>query len=284
VESELSSRIEPPPASPEAIAASFVRARLEARALAGFPGPVPVSLAAGYACQDAAIAQWPDYIAGWKIGYIPAERRDASGEDRVTGPIFSRAVWHPRAGAPLEFPVFTGGFAAVEAEYVFKLGADAPAGQRVWSPQQAATLVESLHIGVETAGSPLASINVLGPPVVVSDFGNNAGLILGAAIPDWEQQAPETLVCQTWIEDVCVGRGGASSIPGGLLGALAFALARCARRGLPMRAGMLVTTGAATGIHDIRAGQRASVRFGSWGEIRCCAVPAMARYAAGGPA
>ena len=69
-------------------------------------------------------------------------------------------------------------------------------------------------------------------------------------------------------------RVAATSIPGGLLDALAFTLGRCARRGLPLRAGMLVTTGAATGIHDIRAGSRAAVRFGPWGEILCRAVSA----------
>ena len=48
-------------------------------------------------------------------------------------------------------------------------------------------------------------------------------------------------------------------------------------RGLPLRAGMIVTTGAATGIHDIIAGQVASIRFDGLGEIRCRAVPAPVR-------
>jgi 2-keto-4-pentenoate hydratase len=262
----------------EAIAASFVRARLDARALPDFPDPrIPATLAEGYACQDAAIRRWPHPVAGWKVGYIGPERRDGSGEDRVTGPIFADAIWRDMPGAAVDFPVFAGGFAAVEAEYVFVLAADAPAQRTEWTPDAAAALVGALHIGVETAGSPLATINVLGPTVVASDFGNNAGLILGREIPDWNRQRDDALACETWIEDRCVGRGGVASIPGGLLGAFAFALARCARRGLPLRAGMLVTTGAATGIHDIVAGQEATVRFGPWGEIRCRAVPARAR-------
>jgi 2-keto-4-pentenoate hydratase len=262
----------------ESIAAAFVHARRAARALPGFPADkVPATLAEGYACQDAAIRQWPEPVAGWKVGFIGAERREASGEDRVIGPIFAGAVWPDRPGAEVEFPVFVGGFAAVEAEYVFRLGSDAPPDRMIWTPEEAAALVGSLHIGVETAGSPLATINLLGPTVVAADFGNNAGLILGREIPDWRDQAGDAVQCETWIEARCVGRGGIASIPGGLLGALAFALGRCARRGLPMRAGMLVTTGAATGIHDIAVGQHASVRFGPWGEIRCRAVAARAR-------
>jgi 2-keto-4-pentenoate hydratase len=257
------------------IAGAFVAARLAGRALTAFPGEVPTTLASGYAIQDAAIARWPDAIGGWKVGYIAADRRDDSGEDRVTGPIFRRAIWTGTDG-DLEFPVFEGGFAAVEAEYVFRLGRDADPARTNWSPEDAQSLVASLHIGVETAGSPLATINVLGPTVVASDFGNNAGLILGREIPDWQNQAEDAMRCETWIDEVCVGRGGAASIPGGLLGALAFTLGRCARRGLALRAGSLVTTGAATGIHDIRAGQRAVVKFGPWGEITCRAVAARA--------
>lgn len=260
----------------QSIAHAFVSARLQARALSAFPGTIPADLASGYACQDAAIELWPDHVVGWKVGFIAPARRDASGEDRVTGPIFAAAVWPDQPGACVEVPVIPGGFAAVEAEYVFRLGADADPSRLVWSPEEAAQLVASLHIGVELAGSPLATINALGPSVVATDFGNNAGLILGREIPDWSRQPVEALSCETFIEGASVGRGGAASIPGGLLGALAFALGRCARRGMPMRTGSLVTTGAATGIHDILPGQSARISFGRWGDILCRAVPASA--------
>jgi 2-keto-4-pentenoate hydratase len=261
--------------APATIAARFVQARRAGRALPGFPGAVPLDLAAGYACQDAAIALWPDHVAGWKVGYIAPDRRDHSGDDRVVGPIFSRAVWPQAVGENVDVPVFVGGFAAVEAEYVFRLGADAPPGKTLWTADEALALVAGLHIGIETAGSPLATINLLGPAVVVSDFGNNAGLVLGPEISDWRRRAESSLGCETFIDDRSVGRGGAASVPGGLGAALAFALGRCARRGLPLRAGMLVTTGAATGIHDILAGQQARISFGAAGELRCRAVPAM---------
>ena len=79
---------------------------------------------------------------------------------------------------------------------------------------------------------------------------------------------------QLLIEGTRVGRGSANSVPGGPLAALAFALARAARRGRPLKAGELVSTGAATGIHDIRIGQGAAVVFAGVGEIRCRAVRA----------
>ena len=268
------------PADEEAAAQAFVAARRAARALPGYPGRVPTTLAEGYAVQEHALARWPVPVAGWKVGWIAPARRDGSGEDRVTGPIFKDAVRLDRGGVT-DFPVFDGGFAAVEAEYAFRLARDADPARLDWSAEDAAALVAALHIGVETAGSPLATINELGPAVVAADFGNNAGLILGREIEDWRERPEPELRCATWIEGREVGRGGAAGIPGGLLGALAFALGRCARRGRSLRAGTIVTTGATTGIHDIVAGQEAVVRFEGLGEIRCRAVPARARSDAG---
>ncbi|MEO8671547.1 MAG: 2-keto-4-pentenoate hydratase [Tahibacter sp.] len=258
--------------APAAAAAALVRARREGRSLADFPGPLPSDLAHAYRCQDAAIELWPERVIGWKVGYIAPERRDGSGDERLLGPVFERALWKVSDGLEVEFPVFVGGFAAVEAEYVFCLGDDAPADRMDWTNDAAADLVATMHIAIETAGSPLATINLLGPSVVVSDFGNNAGLILGQPIHDWQRRGDHELNCSTWIDDVCVGHGGASRLERGPLGALAFALGRSAQRGRALRKGDLVTTGAATGIHDIVAGQQARAVFDGIGEIRCRAI------------
>ena len=63
-------------------------------------------------------------------------------------------------------------------------------------------------------------------------------------------------------------------LPGGLRTAIAFALSRSAKRGRPLKRGELIATGNATGIHDIRVGQTAVVRFAGFGDIACRAVAA----------
>ncbi len=257
-----------------AIAAHFVAARLRGRALAEFPGAIPADLVAAYRVQDHAIARWPDQVVGWKVGYIQPQRRDASGDERLLGPIFRRQVW--QADGRVELPVFAGGFGAVEAEYVLRLLADAPADKSEWSAQEAEALPAALHIGIEIASSPLATINALGPCVVVSDFGNNNGLLIGSEIPEWTRLDEHGLRAETWIDGERVGSGGATILPGGLRAAYAFALARSAQRGRPLRAGDLVATGNATGIHDIAVGQTALVRFDGHGEIEGRAVAAAA--------
>jgi 2-keto-4-pentenoate hydratase len=253
------------------IAQAFVGARRGGRALDGYPGLPPESLEAAYLIQDEAIAAWPDRIAGWKLGRInpPHDAHYAAG--RLAGPIFSRNVW-TAGSTPTRFGVIEGGFAAVEAEYVLELGQTAP-DRDGWTGDTVAPLVSRVFIGVEIAGSPFAGINAHGPAVTASDFGNNAGLILGGVIDGWRERLSD-LKCTMTINDVVIGRGGAASIPGGPLDSLAFLLNLLHRRGRRLEAGQLVSTGAATGVHDILVGQSAVADFGTDGHIDCLAVPA----------
>lgn len=253
------------------IARAFVDARRAGRALAVYPGAEPASLEAAYAIQDEAIAAWPDRIAGWKLGRINPPHDARFGAGRLAGPIFSRAVW--QAG-PLStrFGVIAGGFAAVEAEYVLELGEAAP-DRDDWTAATVEPLVARVFTGVEIAGSPFAGINDHGPAVTASDFGNNAGLILGGEIDGWRDRL-SGLTCTMSLDGAVVGSGGAASIPGGPLDSLAFLLNLLQRRGRRLEAGQLVSTGAATGVHDIVAGQTAVADFGPDGRIECLAVAA----------
>ncbi len=256
------------------VAEEFVRARRAAEALPSFPGRLPDDLAEAYRIQDAAIPLWPEAVVGWKVGRIPPEHETKLGASRLCGPVFAGALWHVRPGDDTPFPVFEGGFAAVEAEYVARIGRDAPADKTEWTTAEAAGLISALHIGMEPAGSPFPDINVIGPLAVVSDFGNNAGLMVGSEIVGWREMALEAMRCQTVIQDEVVGRGGAFVLPGGPVESVRFLAENLARRGRPLRAGMYICTGAAAGIHDIVAGQSGAVRFDGQGEIRCHAYSA----------
>jgi 2-keto-4-pentenoate hydratase len=259
-------------ATAAAIAKSFVTARRNAQSLAEFPGTIPSNLDAAYLCQSFAIRSWPDRLIGWKVGMIPPSLRAVYASDRLAGAIFQGGL---REGAgKIEFPVFVGGFAAVEAEFVLRIGADAPAGKVDWTEQEARGMIGAMHIGIETAGSPLATINELGPTVIAADFGNNAGIILGPEIRDWAAQPLDSLAVVTSIDGRIVGRGDAGLLLSGPIGALQFLAGQTAKMGWPLKAGMLVSTGAVTGVHDIKAGQSAVADFGSRGRISCAAVVA----------
>jgi 2-keto-4-pentenoate hydratase len=261
------------PENPALVASRFVEARKGARALAQYPGEMPADLAAAYAIQDAAIDQWDDQVAGWKIGLIQPQHRARFGAERIAGPIFRRQLVIAN-GAPVELGAIKDGFAAVEAEFVLRIAKDAPAEKLDWTAEEASEYVDACYVGVELAGSPFAAINDHGPAVTASDFGNNAGLVLGEPIENWRELAWDALKAETLIDGASVGKGAAASIPGGPLAALAFMLENGARRGRPLTRGQLISTGATTGVHLIGAGQSSRCDFGAYGAIACQMVEA----------
>jgi len=257
------------------IADAFKQARQTATALPEYPGTPPTTLAAAYEIQDLAIAGWPDQVAGWKIGLIPPPQRPAlGGAERLVGPIFSNLIKDaPPPSQVFEFPVFDGGFGAVEAEFVVKIARD-------WSPEEVVTdplsLVGALYFGIEFAGSPFPGINDLGACVTISDFGNNHGELIGAEITDWRTRAEADFTARTVIDGVEVGTGGPSKLPGGVAGALAFLLGNLASRGRGLKAGDVISTGAVTGVHRVYAGAVSVISMPGLPEIHVKAVPARA--------
>jgi 2-keto-4-pentenoate hydratase len=243
----------PSPSDVAGIAEQFTGARLAARALREYPGAVPADLDTAYRCQDLALARWPDPVAGWKVARIGQAHQSQYAEERLIGPVFAPNVHVAGPGRTIDCPVFEGGFAAVEAEIVICVGRDAPRDKLEWTIDEAADLVGELCIGIEIASSPLATLNDLGPGAVVADFGNNWGVVVGTAVDDWRGLYEVT--AQTFIDD-------------------AFTLGKAARRGRPLQAGAIISTGMITGVHDIRPGQRSRHVFEGLGEVGCRAVRA----------
>lgn len=247
-----------------AIAEGFTSARADGRAIQAFPGTVPTDLASAYHAQGAAIACWPDVIRGWKVARIPPAFAAQFPEERLIGPAFARNVHTVRAGELATCPVFDGGFAAVEAEIVIIVAKDAPEAKQDWTPDNVEEFVRSMHIGIEVASSPLATLNDLGPGAVISDFGNNWGVVVGAQIPNWREL--ESIDVETFIDGASVGRGKVLK-RAGPLGALAFTLNKRAQQGAILRAGDVISTGMITGVHDIRIGQESRHVFAGCGEV-----------------
>lgn len=252
-------------------AQAFVRARLAAKALPAYPGALPATLAEAYAIQDQAIRLWPGRIAGWKVGRINPPWDNILGTDRLAGPIFTDQVVTATGTGPVDAFVLEGGFGAVEGEIILVCGEDAPEQKTSWSLEEAAEMVGSALIGAEIASSPFAEINDHGPLVTISDFGNNNGLILGQALENWRQA---DWLFRTRIDGASVGTGKPDSIPGGPLESLRALLEITASRGLPLRRGMYVSTGAVTGVHQIQAGQTAAIEVDGRTPIHLRLLPA----------
>lgn len=256
------------------IAKTFVAARQAALSLNDFPGVPATDLNSAYVIQDLAIELWPDRVAGWKVGRIPEHLEQACGCDRLAGPIFHKLIHPGESKTDVTLPVFAGGFGAIEAEYIAVIARDAQADKLKWSLDEARAMIGDLRIGIEIASSPLATINELGPMVVVSDFGNNGALLVGPSVANWQSRDLDSLHCESFVDGHAVGEGGAYNLTGGYLRSVQFMLELAASRGRPLQADTVIATGQTNGIHDVVPGQKTRVVFGQDGELSCQIVAA----------
>ena len=255
-----------------AIAGRFLAARRAAAELRDYPGEFPETLDQAYRIQDEAIAAWGRPVIGWKVGRINPPLSERFGADRLAGPIFKETRAAP--GVTPDMPVFAHGFAAGEAEFLLRVASPPPPGKSSFTLEEAAALIEAVHVGIEIASSPLGAINALGPVAVISDFGNNNGLLVGPAVPGWHESGFEDWPVTLLIDGVEAGRGSASAFPDGAIGSARFLFELMARRGIRLKAGQWISSGAVTGVHDARPGQLVEARFTEALSVRCKLVEA----------
>lgn len=255
------------PTAADAIASAFVQARTTGAAIPDYPGALPRSLDEAYAIQERAIRLVGARIAGWKVGRISDSLVATYGTNRLAGPIFADTVIAADDGAVPEMPIFADGFGAAEAEYLLRIGRLPASFDRAWTNAEVAGFVDAIHIGIEVASSPFPGINAHGPAVTISDFGNNNGLVIGAALPD-DADLLSWPVALT-IDGETAGTGTGGEMLDGPFGAVRFLFELAAARGLPLAPGQWVSTGAVTGVHPVRPGAEVEARFGNDMRVRC---------------
>lgn len=254
----------------QAIAAAFVEARRQARALETYPGTQPADMGAAYRIQNTAIVLDGRTVAGWKVGRINPPLDAALGSNRLSGPIFSDTVVEASTGAVPAMPVFAGGFAAAEAELLLHI-APGMADRRPVTDEETKAVIDEVRLGIEIASSPYPGINADGPTVTASDFGNNHGLVIGAPLAGWQDIDLCAIPVRTMIDGAEIGAATAATMLDGPYGAVRFLLDNLATRGIDLSAGTWVSTGAITGVHPVRPGQAVEAVFGDHGKV-CCTI------------
>ncbi len=249
------------------IARQIATARRDACGLRDFPGTLPQTLEEAYYVQDRVIEANGRDIAGWKIGRIGEPYCDTLIDRRFSGPIFDGTVVHHRGGVE-HLPAIEGGIAFIEAELILKTNAEIGPGHLANpQPDELARHIDTISIGVEIAGTTLRNLPALGPIASICDSGTNVGLVVGEEIRNWRDVSLQEIPCAVTIDGNEVGTGDASNVPGGYLAAFAFLLDICARRGITLPEGTLISSGAITGVHPIGIGGTSRCDFGPFGQI-----------------
>jgi len=254
---------------------TLVSARKSACVLKTFPGDVPTTLNAAYRVQDMSLAQWSDEITGWKVGMVIPELREQMGAERLMGPVFKKVThFIGRSHADSEYvklEVYAGGMVAVEAELVFELGQEIKPGS-VDTMGPLKHLIKAVYAGVEIASSPVINLNSYGPTAIISDFGVNQGMVIGAPIQSWDTMI-DKIQTSVFINQKHVNTAPSNSVFRGPMAAIAYLIDQAAARNITLKKGCLICSGAITGVHDTFAGATSTVTFEGIGNINMKLVP-----------
>ena len=248
------------------VAKAFLAARAEKTPFTQYPGVMPRTMADAYAIQDAAIALDSRRVGGWKVGRIAPDLVDHYGCSRLTGPIFADEIVDAADAEAPVMPVYGQGFAAAEAEILLRFGTIGDCDYDLDSVRDA---VAEVRTGIEIASSPFAEINRHGPAVTASDYGNNKGLVLGPAVPDWRNADLIRMPVEFAIDGETVGAATMETMLDGPFGSALFLIDTLRARGIVIAPGTWVSAGAITGVHEIRPGQRAEAVFDGRFRVGC---------------
>ena len=164
--------------------ALFRRVRAGGARLAGLPEACrPMTMADGYAIQEAFVASFGQAVAGWKVGATAeASQRLFGIEEPFYGPVLAPLVF----SSPAELPAADFPMRGIECEFAFQLAADFEPREQPYQPDEVALRVSAPIPAIEVVSPRLDHPIKYGAPTAVADCGVNGALVLGAPTFDWQ--------------------------------------------------------------------------------------------------
>lgn len=210
-----------------------------------------------YRIQDEVFAAlWPGArAAAWKAGG-PSDKVEPTA-----APIAAESVLR----SPASVAGATMQMIGVEAEVAFRLASDLPPRSRPYSERAIAAAVGEVVVTIELCDSRLANWKETSGLWKLADFQNNSALVVGSGVKDWQKidflkQEVEFRI------GARVSKAKGAHAFGNPFRLLPWLVKHCAKRGLGLRAGDVVTTGAWTGLEIAKVGDDITAKFPGIGE------------------
>jgi 2-keto-4-pentenoate hydratase len=210
-----------------------------------------------YRVQDGVFARlWPGAKpAAWKAGG-PSDKVEPTA-----APIAPEKLLR----SPASVAAASMNMVGVEAEIAFRLQADLPPRVKRYSEQEVAAAVGEVLAAIELCDTRLADWRETTGLWKLADFQNNGALVAGSGARDWRKVDFLKQELEFRIGSKLVKAKGAHPF-GNPFRLMPWIVKHCARRGMGLRAGDIVTTGAWTGLEIAQAGDQVTARFPGIGE------------------
>lgn len=215
----------------------------------------PRNLAEAYRIQQRVIDRLGFGVrpVAWKVSPTPP------GGERLASPVPGVPL-----GSPATIECGARAILGVEAEIAFRFAATPPVPSSVAAVRAA---VDEMVVLVELCETRFADFARAGALAKLADFQCHGAFVVGSGTRSLDRDFATQRV-----ELTVEGRAGVSAIgshpTGSLWEMVAWAVEHGASRGMPLRAGDLVTTGSWTGLTPLAAGEAVVVRFEGIGEAR----------------
>jgi 2-keto-4-pentenoate hydratase len=250
----------------EELAAILADLRRENRLQSGVAAHVlPKDIAAAYRIAHVVAQKLGWSVGGWKVGAMKEEMQRVLKTDRpIYGPVYAQFIRPSPASMSLRKllnPI-------VEMEYVAKLGTDLPPQSQLYTQQEVADAVASLHPGLEIAECRFKRDERFpGLAALLADGGGSGRLVFGPPIENWRSRDIAGQEVALRIEGVETRRGTAEAAIDHPLVPLTWLVNELSRTGLGMKAQQMIATGTLSGMHLVNTTQQTIADFGPFGQV-----------------
>jgi len=226
----------------------------------------PANAAEAVQIQIAMLDRLGVEAAGYKAGFTNPPMLEKAGPDGPMAGVMFRDFTVASGGTLQRADMGPGSL--IEAEVSFRMGADLPARDGGYSDDEVIAAVDSAIIGIEFAVPRLN--DPLGQPMVhlAADNGAAMGFVAGPDIPDWQSRDLKTLKIELLFDGEVVSEGLPLPARCDERWSLAWIVNHFSARGVGIKAGDYMTTGAAAAPKPLGNAKDVMARFGGVGDVR----------------
>ncbi len=229
------------------------------------PDLTPRDLNEAYEIQSAAALLRPMPHAGFKLGLTNEEAQRAAD---TFAPIVGRLGLPDIHRGPAKIALPENHLRIVEAEVIFEIGRDLPAGYAPFSEQRVRASLSRAFAGIELCNTRFDTSVEPSLACVVADNGNADLIVVGDALTEGDLDSLGNLSVTLRRRGKPDIHGSTQKVLGNPLRALTWLANWLARRGESLKRGQLISSGSCTGMTEVAADEVVVASFGSGAQAR----------------
>lgn len=225
----------------------------------------PHDKAEAYAVQALMEQQSAAPLWGWKIAATSLAGQKHIG---VSGPLAGRYIAERVVRSGQSIPFARNHMKVAEVEFAFRLGADLPPRQTLYTEDEVFAAVASLHPAIEIPDSRYDRFETVGELALIADNACGHWLAIGEAAPDvWRSMDLAAFAPTGRIGGKGEWQGKGANVLGSPRFAMTWIANELSQLGIGLKAGQTVTTGTCVVPMPITAGDRIEGDFAELGKI-----------------